>query len=397
MKRVLFLACVFVFLLAVYLFITWDPNAPRFTRSLWFKVPTHTHLSYQFLASRPFAGGKMWISLHNSTNWSGSYLFDIEQRKVLGELQNAWPVLLNRDGTQLLCMRRGPGKPSLLLKARLFVERFVGRRFLPWKPPPVQGDDVETFWLLDLSSNSSVPLGEISQFRGAGSTFRPSPDFRFAFNMSTASRDSLLVCDLDKKSSKVLKITNDDWPAGWWDNQSILFVNRSNDFYLLNAISKQISPLLSATNVLAFLDQNNVNHQGQRPTLFFNWNGREYDFYVTDTHRAWLATNSFLLKMERPDARLKLIASDFKFEWSDHFDDSQRYYVYSGRERGGGSDGVFLRDLKTRTTTTLVEPENANYHSVPNFYRTNVMYVRSNQLWSIDFNGSNNVRLFPPP
>jgi hypothetical protein len=395
MKRLLLAACVLAFLIAGYRFITWDPSAPKFERVRSFKVPTYTSLSYEFLASRPFVGGKMWIALHNSTNWWGSYLFDIERREVIGELRSAWPVLLNRDGTQLLCMRRGPDKSSLLLKGRLLIEQFIGRRFLPWRPMAPRADDIETFWLLDLSSNRTTPLGEISQFRGAGSSFRPSPDFRFAFNISTASRDSLLVCDLDNKASKVMNLAKDAWPAGWWDKQNILLLNQTNDFLLLDVVSERTSLLLAGTNVLAFLDQNHVDHQGQRPTPFLEWNGREYECYVADTHRKWQATNSFLLKLQRPDAGLTLVAPDFKFEWSDHLD-AQRHYVYSGRERGQGSDGVFLRDLEAKTEKTLVEPNNANFHSVPNFYGPNVIYVRSNQLWSIDFNGSNNVRLFPP-
>lgn len=71
--------------------------------------------------------------------------------------------------------------------------------------------------------------------------------------------------------------------------------------------------------------------------------------------------------------------------------------AYSGREIGQQSDGVFLRDMLTKKEITLVEPENARYFAIPNFYGTNVIYIRSNQLWRIDFNGSNNVRLFPPP
>jgi hypothetical protein len=84
MKRLLLIAIPLAFVITGYFFIAWDPNAPKFERIRSFKVPASTSLDYNFLASRPFAGGKMWISLRNSTNWWGSYLYDIEQRKVLG-------------------------------------------------------------------------------------------------------------------------------------------------------------------------------------------------------------------------------------------------------------------------------------------------------------------------
>ncbi len=394
MKRLLLVALPLALLVAGYLFIKWDPTPPRFQRLYSFSAPPYTTLSYDFLGSRPFAGGKMWISLHNNTNWWGAYLFDIEQRKIIGEIQNAWPVLLNSNQTQLLCVRRDAAQASVLDKARLLAEKLVSHRFLPWKPNSA-GDDVETFWLLDLSSNEVVPLGTLSQFRGTGSTFQPSADARFAFNLSVASHDSLLVCDLEDRKSKTIKIQKDSWPIGWWDNQSVLCVNQTNDFSLLDVVSERTSPLLYGSNVVAFLEQHGIAHQGQRPTAFANWNGGQFNFYVTDTHRKWLATNSFLLKLERPDARLSLVAPDFKFEWSDHFDESQRYYAYSGRD-GGPVDGVFLRDIQTGGERTLIEPKGAKHHSIPNWYGTNVIYRRSNQLWSIDFNGVNQTRLFPP-
>lgn len=395
MKRLLLIAVPLAFVFAGYLFITWDPTAPKFVRIRSFKVPPHTGLHYEFLASCPFAGGKMWISLQDSTNWWATYLFDIEQRKVIGELRNAGPVFFYGDQTRLLCKKRDEDKASFTRKCRLLVEKVVSPRFLPWKPKLPSANDTEVFWLLDLKSNSATLLGNISQFKGAGSTFRPSPDFRFGFNMSTASRDKLFICDLEKKRGSNLVM--DGWPAGWWDNQKILFLTKSNDFALLDVVSEKSSPLLSSNSIVAFLDEHQIDHQGQRASAFANWNGREFEFYITDTHQKWLAADSFLLKMEKPDAQLVVVSPKFKFEWSDHFDDAQRYYVYSGRERNQGSDGVFLRDLKTKTVTALAEPENANYHSIPNFYRTNVIYVHSNQLWRVDFNGSNKIRLFPPP
>ena len=129
--------------------------------------------------------------------------------------------------------------------------------------------------------------------------------------------------------------------------------------------------------------------------MFTIWNGRENEFYLTDTHKKWQATNSFLAKIERPNGGLKLLARDFKFEWSDHLDASGSLYLYSGRTDGDRSDAVLLRNMKDNTETTLVASDGTKLFSIPRFYGHSAIYVRSNMLWRIDLNGSNNTRLFP--
>jgi hypothetical protein len=71
-------------------------------------------------------------------------------------------------------------------------------------------------------------------------------------------------------------------------------------------------------------------------------------------------------------------------------------YLYSGRTAGDRSSAVFLRNLKKNSTTTLVESDDSKQFSIPRFYGNSAIYVRSNTLWRIDLNGSNNTRLFPP-
>jgi hypothetical protein len=70
--------------------------------------------------------------------------------------------------------------------------------------------------------------------------------------------------------------------------------------------------------------------------------GQTNDFFLTDTLKKWEAVESFLIRLGRPGGDLSLVARDFKFEWSDHFDKTGTYYLYSGRKTGQGSDGVFL-------------------------------------------------------
>jgi hypothetical protein len=93
-----------------------------------------------------------------------------------------------------------------------------------------------------------------------------------------------------------------------------------------------------------------------------------------------------------------LIDPHFKFEWSDHFDATGNYYLYSGRDAGQTNSAVYLRDLKTGRTRELVPPDanHTNDFSIPQFHGQEVIYVRSNALWEIGLEGSGNRRLFPP-
>ncbi|HKX62018.1 MAG TPA: hypothetical protein VJS65_09235 [Verrucomicrobiae bacterium] len=86
-----------------------------------------------------------------------------------------------------------------------------------------------------------------------------------------------------------------------------------------------------------------------------------------------------------------------KFEWSDSFDATGQFYIFTGRRSGEGSSAVRMRDLRSGRETVLVPDDGAKRFSLPNLYRNDVIYVRSNALWRISLTGSNAVRLFPPP
>jgi hypothetical protein len=203
------------------------------------------------------------------------------------------------------------------------------------------------------------------------------------------------------------------WPCDWWDNTHIVLRETNHDILVFDVEKRTASLLVSADDIQTFLKSNGVaigpkhdqtmQASGQKISFppradpFAIRNGRENDFFITDLHQRWLAEESFLLGLERPAGRLKLISQAFKFEWSDHFTPNRHYYLYTGRESGKGSDGVFLRDLAAGTNRVLVAPAGAAYFSLPGFYKDSVIYLRSNVFWRINLDGSENVRLFPPP
>jgi hypothetical protein len=179
----------------------------------------------------------------------------------------------------------------------------------------------------------------------------------------------------------------DGFPVGWWDAQRILLKDTNNDLVLYDVETRKTS---------AFLSLGVTNYPGAT-SASFTWNGRQNDFYLSDVNKRSSAEESYLIKIERP-GRLKLIDPHFKFEWPDHFDASGTYYLYSGRTPGETKSAVYVRDLKGGKTRELVPPDPnlTNESSVPNFYGTDVIYRRSNSLWRIRLDGSQNRRLFPP-
>jgi len=155
--------------------------------------------------------------------------------------------------------------------------------------------------------------------------------------------------------------------------------------------------LLQATQVSAWLKAHDLSHHSRSMDAFTRWSGREYDVFLAANPRSKLSRNSFLLKLDRPAGGLSLVAAKFRFEGSENLDLSQHVYVFSGgQDPGQLKNGVFVRHLDTGRETSLVAPDSLNYSSLPNLRGTNVIYVRTNELWQIGINGSNRVRLFPP-
>lgn len=183
---------------------------------------------------------------------------------------------------------------------------------------------------------------------------------------------------------------------GWWDEKSILFKAANNDFLLYDVVQQAFSPFLTQPQIANAFAAAGITDDPAQASACCVWNGRENDVYVTDAQKRWQAVEAYLFHVQRPDGGLKLISPRFKFEWSDHFDAAGTRYVYSGREPGLGSSGVFLRDLATGSHLTLVPDDGGRTFSVPQFYRDGVIFMRRNAPWRVDLTGSIVTRLFPP-
>jgi hypothetical protein len=386
---------IFLVVLAAIILLLWldlQTNAPRFIKSAPPALGSNAtvHL-VNFLTSRPFEGGKMCLGVSSGgTNWQ-TLVFDIENQRVLGQVTNGWPVMLFGDSSKLLCSQTTtvPAWKRIAHAVVSLVRRVFSRSTLT--APPAQS---VTYWVLDLEKNTAKHVGDIPGTPNF--TEVPSPDFHYCFTarQGSGALPDYYLFDLHKRS--IRKLDTSHTACGWWDNSRILLESTNSDFALYDVRKKAVSPLVASAKLGAFLEQNKLSFGASRPHAFFIWNGRENDFYLTDTHQKWLAAESPLIKLERPDGGLKLLSPLFKFEWSDHFDPSGRLYLYGGRERGEGSDGVFVRHVDAGTNQVLVAPSTNKYHSIPLFYRDSVIYMRSNAIWRINLDGSNNTKLFSP-
>jgi hypothetical protein len=387
------LITVFVLVLVVLLIksLATDTTVPRFVSSSVNVIPpNYSSVHYDFLSASPFEGGKMWVSVA-STNKFKTFLLDVDRPAILGELVNASPVFFNRDRTRLLCSQRTSTKSnSVWAQLKQLLERILNR-------PSHISQDRETFWVVDLKHNSVSRLGQECEWSGAGSIFQPSPGFRYGFDKPTASFNSpeILICDIENKIFRKERV--DGFPIGWWDARHILLKDTNDDLVLYDVEARTIAAFLTLRELQKSFVELAVSNNAGQANAFFICDGPQNDFYLTEGNKRWSAEESYLIKIERA-GRLKLLDPHFKFEWSDHFDATGNYYLYSGRERGETNSAVYVRDIRANKTRELVppDPNRTNDFSLPNFYGTDVIYVRSNGIWRISLDGSQNRRIFPP-
>lgn len=382
---------------AAILLIQWlviSPARPRYEPAKKRIVAgSYDWINYDYLSPSPFQGGKVWVEAM-SKKQVHVYPFDIEKREILGELFNAWPELMNGDQTRVLCTIRTPAPTNVVSKV---AAQIVGSLSVLRNYFSLSDKDRESLWTVDLKRNSARPLGKVYQWNGAGSSLWPSPDFSHAFDKPTGSFNTpdFFIANLDKNTFRRERV--DGWPCGWWDNERILWKATNNDFVLCDIVSWKLSALVSQQQLATFLRQAGLTNAASSAHPFFTWNGKENEFYLTDGNSRWSAVKSYLIRIERSDGKLKLMDPKFKFEWSDHFDAIEKHYLYSGRDRGNRTSGVYLRDLATGNMRELV-PENAthtNDFSMPQFYGDKVIYEHDKALWIIAADGSGNQRLFP--
>jgi hypothetical protein len=367
-----------------------DPHAPRFVAVESQPTGPFKRMENGWGEFAPVRDGKMWFwAMPAGTNRHvRQFLYDLNNRRVVGELLNASPVFANRDQTKLLCEGYG-------FVAGLKWDIIACARKFPFGKALSQRLNYdEVFWVLNLTNNSAVKIGKVSQGNGVGSYFIPSPGFRFGYNGPTINRGfDVVVCDLE--SNRFWKVKIGGQPLGWWDGKTIFLKDKANNFGLFDVVSGLGTNLLSAQVMVERLRNLGLSADPSDITAIRHFNGYGNDILLTlDSQKNW--GQSFIVKLDQSDLSLKLLYKDFKFQWSGHFDANLTHYVYegeSGQPGSGGNGAVYLRNLTNNTTMTLVEPDNGGQYSLVRFCDDGVIYWRKKMLWRVDLNGSNNAPL----
>lgn len=399
MKRrlILLLACLGLLVLAVLVATREgrNPDAPRFVPGAPASIGPVLRDHYDWNADAPFENGKVWMWTIG-TNMH-SYLYDLDRRAVVGELFGAGtPVLWSRDNSRLLV--RGPPSPATSLRNLGIRSLNAVRRVFGAKPLP-QGRRVDTFWILDTKDNSANRLGSVSQFAGTGSEWHPSPDLRRGYTMPTTTFGSaLLLCDFEART--MTRVSIHGQPKGWWDDRQLLVESAHNQFDLFDVDTRATHTLFSPADVAAFLRSSGLTNDPAGLGAFANWNGHDYDFYfgIKDRINGLGNPDSFLARLDRAGPSLKLLYRHFEFHWGGRLDRAATRYLYegeSGKAGSGGDGAVYLLDLITGETTTLVPPDSKGQYAIPRFCGKEVIYFRDRLLHRVEINASNDAPLLP--
>jgi hypothetical protein len=428
MKRIALIAVALVLVVVPAAMITFtDPNAPRFEKlHAPLTLPASARVSYAFLNPSPCDGEKLWITRYWSVTNSETLLYGIHDGTILGRLIHGWPMFLTPGG-KLVCARPVADDRHLKERIRGFLQS-VAHAF---SKSPIRGTpfaasvasryrEPHNYLLLDMKKQTATKMGKLA--RGP-SSFSPSPDFRRGYIYWDTQGGLVDLYCFDLERPAVRQAAAEVLVSGWWDNTHILLQTTNCDFVLHEVTTGQTAPFLRFEEIAEFLRNNGITGDPKKAWAIWFWNGREYDFYLADAQQRWKEAESYLIKLERPAGRFRLLSRQFKFECAGQLDPSARYYLFTGRNERlsnpftgrneglsnesvyfqdillgrGRDDSVCLRDLENDTTRILVPSAGQSYSGRPRFYRDSVIYYRSNALWRINLDGSNNLKLFPSP
>lgn len=394
------LVCIATAIIA--LLLPHNSHAPRFVPGAPAFAPPFGIEWYGWNADVPFQNDQMWLLVQGGPFGAGklaytnyTYLYDLRQRKVLGQLFTATPEFSSRDGSRILVEGYGPQPFSFTQSVLAPILKPFGVK-LP--APPRR---TETFWTLDLSNNVAKRIGSIWQYSNSGSNWHPSPDFRFGYTVPSTTTSSLFLCDLEQSSLTNIPIRG--YPFGWWDDHDILMGSADNQFDLLDVGTQTTRHLFSAADFTKLLTLSGFPiDDAPLISTEANWNGRGFDFYfgLKDQIRGIQGSNSFVLKASAASPQLQLVYPDFAFKWGGHFDATGRFYVFQGEsgQPGRSGDGaVYLRDLARGAVSTIVPPDHKSHYAIPRFYGNEVIYFHNHLIHRISLDGSDDVPILSPP
>ncbi len=339
--------------------------------------------SYQLVPSTGAEREALFIHLYPKGSLARVFLYDGKERRLTGEIADGVPQFVVGDPPQIVCAQQ---VVTIGERFQRIIQTIARRWFkvvppAPWRlgPPAAL-----RYWLIDTTRNSAKVIGTLP---GYASFCLPSPDSRYAINLTV--RSNIIVHCLDLKRCTVTRLNTTAIPVTWWDNQRILLQTTNPRLELLDVVSGETSPFLSAKQIADFYQANSLP---DRPMVYHftaTRNRGGSDVYIK------IPNDWCLLKLERPDGKLKLIARGAAAEPEGQIDRTGRYLLFESTY-ASRMGGVYLRDLQDGSERVLVRPASAKASSQPSYCGDGVVYVRSNAVWRVSLDGSNNSQLFPP-
>ena len=357
-------------------------------------VPLETqydYVGYQFSSSNPFANGKMLVTAMNTRRETHVYRFDMQTGEVLGEVRSGGVVHDEADDALLLMTRETRTRPEEQPQAVQLMRSLLQDLRLVSKEPPRERLD---FWAQPGEATSPVLIGSAHEWVGSGGWEHASP--RGNYYRVFTSCDEHLVVDIGKARLLALPPARSG-NGGWWSDNEVLFLAPNGDMALHNVETRMSGVLFSIGDIQSFLRSHGLalspgsNHY----SVLSAWHKDHFEFCLVDNFYG--QKSSWLVKIDRSGPALRLLSTTFPFARLGRFNGAGTHYVHSGERETGDQSAVYLYDIATSKTLTLVPPTpGATAYSLPNFYGDRIVYVQDKTIRSTNLDGSGQRILFPP-
>jgi len=150
-------------------------------------------------------------------------------------------------------------------------------------------------------------------------------------------------------------------PVGWWDERHIISINTNASHVFFDVVTQK-------TNVF-------------RPTAL------DLQKFQQTQH---LGSYEIFQRDKADPSQTYIVTGDPNWRPFPYFT------TENDRKNQPQRGGVFLYDITNYTTITIVPPGSDKSYSTPRFYHDKIIYQRNqNEIWQVDMNGSNNLKLFP--
>ena len=376
-------ACLIILYLIWKIF--WSIPDPKFTSNPNPYIFDDSHkYSFRPLSVYSFPEDRVWILVWDPDypydyECSAAYLLNLKSENIEGVLNYANPLWNYQDKTLTISDRSSFGDTFKPAKYGI-LNRKTGR-YIPlcngdvdyWGEPSPNGERIRFVWW-------SPRVGNLPSYK------------HFIFDL------------VEEKIIHNEPVENYHG-GGWLSDEELVIRDQAGNLIIYNLPNGEKRILIELEQITEFLNSHGIFyklHPSDNSLYYWIrpvWNGSDYEIILEggiSENRIWF------IRIDMDQMVLDLLFKNFQFDWVPNrgdFDQSLEYYIYSGHRDTRDSNAVYIYDIDSCATRTLVmgNPENDCY-SAPQFYKNKIIYRRSsNSIWSMNFDGSDNRQLFPPP